>query len=436
MLDSPAPICCLHGMVSRLIRLVASLLFLPTVAWPALTPAEEKIVAAVDATIGNFSRDLEQSVQINSTTENLSGVRQMGEYFGRQLTELGLESRFINLPASTGRAGHLIAERRGTKGKRVLLIGHLDTVLSGGNYRREGDKVFGAGTNDIKGGDLVIIYALRALRDSGALDGTRIIVMMTGDEEAVGKPAAVARHDLFEAAQRSDIALAFEGAIENTGTVARRGSTSWKIEVQGATGHSSGIFSAAMGAGSVYEASRILQGFYTELRTLDGLTLNPAMIVGGTEAELDRTHGSVTGKTNITAQRTLIHGDLRTMSAEQLADAQAKMKAIVAKSLPRTSATITFDEGYPAMAETPANHALLAQLDQASRDLGFGAITAYDPKSRGAGDIAFVSPPLPALDGLGLRGGGAHAPTEWADLATAPEMVKRTALLIYRLTRE
>ena len=59
----------------------------------------------------------------------------------------------------------------------------------------------------------------------------------------------------------------------------------------------------------------------------------------------------------------------------------------------------------------------------------------YSNYSRGAGDIAFVSPPLPALDGLGLRGGAAHAPGEWADLATAPEIIQRTALLIYRLTR-
>jgi glutamate carboxypeptidase len=190
-----------------------------------------------------------------------------------------------------------------------------------------------------------------------------------------------------------------------------------------------------MGAGSIYEASRILQEFYTELRQLDGLTLNPGQIVGGTETFLDRTHGTATGKNNLPAQSTRISGDLRTVSAAQLATAMEKMRAIVARNLPRTSAKITFGEGYPAMPESPANHALLAQLDRASRDLGFGPITAYDPRARGAGDIAFVSPPLPGLDGLGIRGGGAHSPNERADLTTVPELVKRTALLIYRLTR-
>jgi glutamate carboxypeptidase len=422
-------------MLSRILSALAALFLSTVAALAALTPAEEKIVAAVDAQAAGFAKDLEQSVQIDSATENLAGVRRMADVFGAQLATIGLESRFAALPPSTGRAGHLIAEHRGTKGQRVLLIGHLDTVLPGGNYHREGDKALGSGTSDIKGGDLIIIYALRALHAADALADTQLIVVMTGDEEAPGRPVEVSRKELFDAAKRSDVALAFEGAVGKTGTVARRGSMSWEIEVQGATGHSSGIFSAAMGAGSVYEASRILNEFYAEMRQFEGLTLNPALIVGGTETELDRTHGSTTGKTNITAQSTRIRGDLRTVSAEQLAAAQARMTAIVAKNLPRTSAKITFSEGYPAMPDSLANRTVLARLDQVSRDLGFGEITVYDPRSRGAGDIAFVSPPLPALDGLGIRGGGSHAPNEWADLATVPELVKRTALLIYRLTR-
>ncbi len=422
-------------MSSRFTLGLATFALSVSVAAAALTPTEEKIVAAVKTQVVDFNRDLEAAVRIDSATENLAGVRKLADVFGAQLSAIGLDYRFAALPASSGRAGHLIAEHKGTKGKRLLLIGHLDTVLPFREFRIEGDKAFGSGTSDIKGGDLIIIYALRALHAAGALADTQIIVVMTGDEEAVGRPIEVARQELMDAAKRSDLALAFEGAIAHTGTVARRGSASWEIEVQGATGHSSGIFSTAMGAGSVYEAARIIDGFYQELRKLDGLTLNPALIVGGTEVALDRTGGKTEGKTNITAQRTLIRGDLRTVSAEQLAEAQAMMKAIVAKNLPRTSATITFSEGYPAMADSPANRALLAQLDQASRDLGFPAITAYDPRSRGAGDIAFVSPPLPALDGLGVRGGGSHAPGEWAEIKTVPELVQRTALLIYRLTR-
>lgn len=409
---------------------------LPAVtARAGLTPGEQKIIEGVDARMGDFARDLEAAVQIDSATENLAGVRQVAELFGRQLTELGFESRFIELPASTGRAGHLLAEHRGTKGRRVLLIGHLDTVYPGANFQREGAIVRGAGVADMKGGDVVMLHALRALHRAGALADTQIIVVMTGDEEAVGKPQELARRDLLDVARRSDVALAFESAIGNTGTVARRGSISWELEVQGVTGHSSRIFSAAMGSGAAFEAARILQGFYEQIRKLDGVTINAALIAAGVEAELERTGGKVSGKTNIIPQRALVRGDLRTVSAEQLAEAQARMQAIVKNNLPRTSAVLKFNKGYPAMPPTPANYALLAQFDQASRDLGLGEIAAFDPRGRGAGDVAFVSPPLPGLDGLGLGGRGEHTTNESSDLSTAPDLVKRAALLIHRLTR-
>ncbi len=252
----------------------------------------------------------------------------------------------------------------------------------------------------------------------------------------MGSPSEICRRELRETAKRSDLALAFESAIGDTGTVARRGFAGWTLEVQGATGHSGGIFSAAVGSGAVFETARILQGFYEQLRQLDGVTINPALIAGGAEAELTRTGGTVAGKNNIIAQRTLVRGDLRCLSAEQFAEARARMETVVSKHLPRTSAVLTFtDDAYPPMAPTPANYALLTQLDQASRDLGYAEITAFDPRARGAGDISFVSPPLPGLDGLGLGGAGEHTTHETASIARAPELVKRAALLIYRLTR-
>jgi glutamate carboxypeptidase len=420
----------------RLPALIPTFLLSSAVATAALTPVEERIVAEVNAQRESFATDLEQAVQIDSVTENLAGVRHLGEMFARQLSELGFDSHFVALPASTGRAGHLVAERRGMRGKRILLIGHLDTVYPGANFKRDGDKVSGAGVADMKGGDLVMIHALRALHRAGLLEGARIIVVMSGDEEAPGDPIEVSRRDMLDASKRSDVALAFESAVGRTGTIARRGFAAWTLEAQGATGHSSGIFSAAVGSGSVFETARILQGFYEQLRQLDGLTINPALIAGGVEAELTGSGGTVSGKTNTIAQRTLVRGDLRFLNADQLADAQARMEAIVRKHLPRTSAELKFlGIGYPAMPPTSGNYALLAQLDQASRDLGYGEITAFDPRGRGAGDIAFVSPPLPGLDGLGLGGAGEHTVHETADLSLAPELVQRAALLIYRLTR-
>jgi glutamate carboxypeptidase len=400
-----------------------------------LTPAEQKVIEAVEAGMEDFAPDLEAAVRIDSATENLPGIRLLGAHFMQQLEALGFSCRFEELPASLGRAGSLVAEHPGTNGRRVLLLGHLDTVYPGGTFSRDGDRVYGSGVADMKGGDVVMISALRALHAAGELAGSQIIVVMTGDEEAFGRPSEVSRRALFDAARRSDVVLCFESAVGRTGTIARRGNITWELEVQGATGHSSGIFSDAMGDGAVFEAARILQGFHDELRPLDGVTINPGLVAAGAKAELTRIEGHVSGKTNIVAQRMLVHGDLRTISAEQLAEAQSRMQAVLEHGLPRTSAKLVFEEGYPAMPATPANYALLAQLDQASRDLGLGEITAFDPRARGAGDIAFISPPLAGLDGLGLDGPGQHTLNESADLRQAPELVKRTALLIHRLTR-
>lgn len=413
------------------------LLVLVTASSAALTPTEEKIAAWADANQEAFARELADAVAIDSPTENLAGVRQMADFHAAQLRELGFDVRFAELPAETKRAGHLIAERRGSKGKKVLLIGHLDTVLPGGPGRREGDKFFGSGASDMKGGNLIIVHALRALHAAGALDDTQITVIFTGDEEAPGDPVPVSRRDLIELGKRADLALAFEGGQPGLGTVARRGIISWELEVQGATGHSSGIWGPAMGSGAVYEMGRILAGIHDTLRQMDGISCNASLVVGGTTAELERTGGHVTGKDNIVAQRALARGDLRFLSAAQLREAQDKMRAVVANgAYPRTSAEIRFlGDRFPAMESTPENLALLGELDRVSRDLGFGEIKPQDAKTRGAGDVSFVSPPLTALDGLGMRGGRAHAPGEFADLSAAPELVKRTAVLIHRLTR-
>ncbi len=137
----------------------------------------------------------------------------------------------------------------------------------------------------------------------------------------------------------------------------------------------------------------------------------------------------------IFSRKVLVRGDLRFISEEQKEAARAKMREIVAKSLPGASAKITFSDGIPSMPPTEGNYALLKQLDTVSQDLGFGKIEAQDPGERGAGDISYVAHLIPGLDGLGAWGRGAHASGEYADLETLPRQIKRTAILIYRLTR-
>jgi len=400
-----------------------------------LSPEESRIAAYADAHNEELLALLRQTVEISSPTENAAGVRQVGAIFRREFDRLHFDTRWIDMPAGMRRAGHLFAEHPGTHGKRLLLIGHLDTVLPAGKIRQEGNKLYGSGAYDMKGGDLIMLYALKSLESAGALEGVRVIVAFSGDEESPGLPLEAARRDLIESAHRSDLALAFENSIGSDATVARRGSSSWKLELSGVSGHSAFVFSALLGDGAIYEAARVVDQFRLQLQPMDGLTCSPSMIVGGTEASVGEGRGTASGKLNVVAGTAYVQGDLRAVSLDQLEQARAKMRAIVSHGLRRTSGKITFEDAYPPMAATPENYALLGQLDQVSRDLGYAPVGATDPKGRGAGDISFVAPFLPCLDGLGARGGFAHAPTEFADVASFPELVKRTAILIYRLTR-
>lgn len=399
----------------------------------ALSAVEREVVRHADAQLAEALALLQRSVDVPSATENLAGVRENGEIFAEALRPLGFETRWVEMPAAMGRAGHLVATRAG-RGPGVLLIGHLDTVLEGERFRREGDRAYGSGTSDMKGGNVVIVAALRALHAAGALEGRAINVILTGDEESTGRPYDVARKPLLDAAQGVKYALAFEGYVPGTAVTGRRGFSSWRLEVRGRQAHSSGIFNADTGSGAVFELARILNAFHETLRE-PYLTFNPSLAVGGSEAQLDSATSAATaeGKTNVVADLAFAHGDLRYLSAEQLARARARMREIVGQNLPGTSAEITFEDGMPGMAPTPEGNALLARLDQVSRDLGTGPIAPHDPSKRGAADVSFVPDTVARMDGLGALGDKEHAPGEWIDLREFPNIVKRAALLIHRL---
>jgi glutamate carboxypeptidase len=406
-------------------------------AAPTLTGIEQKIRDYVRAHQAEQVDFLEKAVNISSGTFNLPGVREVGKLFEPEFSALGFAPTWVALPDAVGRAGHLFAERKGTRGKRLLLIGHLDTVFEGAGERfvRLDTLAAGAGSSDMKGGDVVILYALKALQSVGALDGTRIIVAFTGDEEDAGPLHLVSRQPLIDAAKRSDVALAFEEDA-GKGTVARRGMSGWQLVVTGRQAHSSGIFSPGTSYGAIYEAARILDAFREKLSTEQYLTFNPAVIVGGTDVTYDSTKiaGTAAGKDNIIAPRVFARGDLRFISQQQLLKAREAMRSIVAEHLAGTNSTITFEDGNPAMPPTRGNLALLAVEDSVSRALGQGPVEALDPGKRGGGDISYVSDYLDALDGLGVKGMRSHTPDERVDLRSIGPATERAAILIYRLT--
>ncbi len=411
-------------------------------AQTSLSNIEQIVIKSVDENLSSTLKLLETSVNINSGTYNIEGVKKVGALYGKELETLGFTIEWINMPDSVKRAGHLVAYRKGKKGKKLFLIGHLDTVfepdMPPNPYTILNDSTAtGQGVNDMKGGNVLVIAALKALHQNGLLDETSITVYFTGDEENAGSPKEITRGNFIERAKQHDIALAFETAgTLNIVATARRGSSGWLLNVEGRQAHSAGVFGSA-GYGAIYEASRIINEFREKLSKEEYLTFNPGIFIGGSEVNFDnlKQEGAATGKTNIISPKTVVKGDLRFLTEEQKEKARETMRQIVSQNLPGTKAKISFSDGIPSMPPTEGNNKLVTVVSDISISLGLGEVKAGNPGSRGAGDISYVAKYLDCLDGLGASGRGAHAPGETINLKEYPQLIKRTAILLYRLTR-
>jgi glutamate carboxypeptidase len=420
-----------------------------TAAAPAaadLSRPERAMIATVDAEQQRTLAMLEKWVNQNSGSLNIEGVTKVGEMLREELEPLGFTVEWIDMKA-TGRAGHILARHSGkADGKRLLLIGHLDTVFEPDSpfqrWVRKGNDGEGPGAGDDKGGMAVMIAALRAMKTAGTLKNANIEIVLTGDEEDSGAPIEIARRDLIAAGKRADAALDFEGLAQedgkDMGSIARRSAGSWTLTVSAKSGHSSSVCMGSMGCGANYALIDIVDRFRRELPE-DKLTFNVGLMGGGATAKLDdgRIRLDATGKTNIIAATAVARGDLRALSQEQVDRVQAKMKAIVARPLPRATATIEFDtDGYPPMAPTAGNKALLDRLNGVNRDLGLEPMGMLDPVKRGAGDISFVAADVDGLIGLGPASRGDHAPGETVDISSIWRQAKRAAILMSRLGAE
>ena len=444
-----------------------------TKAATTLSKEEQKVMDYIDANMPRAIALLKESVDINSGTLNIEGVKKVGAIFAREFEKANFKTKWVPMPDSLRRAGHLVASigfnneaenaivaktstatklnsskkkteiAKTKKGKKLFLIGHLDTVfepdMPANPFTMLNDSTAtGQGVNDMKGGDVVMIIALQALHVQGLLKDADIIAYLTGDEEHAANPREISRADFIESAKQTDIALAFEGANGlNTVATARRGASGWTLNVKAKTGHSAGVFTPNAGYGAIYEAARIVNEFRVQLSTEKYLTFNPGVFIGGSEMNYNsaKSTGTAIGKTNIISPAVTVTGDLRFLTEEQKINARKKMTAIVADNLAGTKATIKFTDGIPSMAPTEGNNKLLEVISGVTKDMGLGVTMAGDPGSRGAGDISYIAAYVDCIDGLGASGKGAHAPGETINLKELPFLIKRAALTIYRLSK-
>src|SRR5215218_9498461 len=213
-------------------------------ALAALSPAEQKMIQTVDAEQERTVGLLERWVNQNSGSLNMAGVEAVAQMVRPEFEALGFKIEWIDLK-KIGRAGHLVATHKGNgRGKRMLLIAHLDTVFEPHSpfqrWTRKGDQGEGPGAGDDKGGIAVVVAALRAMQAAGTLKNADITVFMTGDEEDAASPIEATRGPLIKSGQWADVALDFEGlAVDNgrdMGSTARRSSDTWTVTVTAKSG--------------------------------------------------------------------------------------------------------------------------------------------------------------------------------------------------------
>ncbi|MFI5205817.1 MAG: M20/M25/M40 family metallo-hydrolase, partial [Candidatus Paceibacterales bacterium] len=328
---------------------------------------------------------LEQLVNINSGTANFTGVHQVGDVLRKQFEELGFKTRWIESSVETHRAGTFLAERKGPAGaKRLLLLGHLDTVFSLSSpfqhFRRHGNVATGPGIVDAKGGDVVILSALKALQAAKALENTSITVLLTPDAENVAQPTSLSRKPLLQAAQHADVALDFEGSLGlGTSTIARRGTSYWEIKTKDALGTNRAVF----------ELARILNTMRIELEEEDYLSFSSDAITGPVKSDL-----------MVTAA--FAKGNLSFLTEKQRKKVEDKIQAIVQQNLPGTTAVVRFQDGISAMKPTQQDKNLLKNYSQVSIDLGYGVVKPLPSGLRDPADISYIAGSMPAnLSGLG-----------------------------------
>ena len=432
--------------MNKIKALVISIIAIPQLLNAAplnLNDQEIEIINYLDQTYDQQMSFLEKLVNINSGSYNHAGVREVGNVIAKELETLGFKTNWQDMPVEMNRAGHLVANLGGTEGKCLLLLSHIDTVFRKEspfqNFEHMGNYIKGPGVADAKGGDVMMLYALKAMNENSTLKNRCISIMFTGDEEAYGYPIPTSRGLMIEMGKEADYSLSFEGGNNGGTSVARRADTEWQLEVTGNRAHSSQIFQNEVGAGAAFEAARILNAFYEEVKGEEHLVINPHNAAGGTDITLseNRREMTVYGSSAV-AQRYVINGTMRFISMDQLERAKEKMVAITNNNLPLTTATISFDKvNVMAMPATDGNMALLAKLQTVNNDLGIEyPVYANNPSDIGGGDIQVVAPFVDSIDGLGFSGNNAHSVQEVMYLKNYRDEINRAALLIYRLSHE
>ena len=396
-----------------------------------LDSAERGIGTWVTARNDEMVSLLERWVDMNTGTWNRAGLESFAGELVAPLVELGfeveLESDEIDYPGR-GRVGIgpvIVARRAGPDGggQRFLLVGHYDTVFEPDSAfqrdRLDADdpsRARGPGVADMKGGLVVMLYALRALAENGNLDRAHWTVLLNPDEE-IGSLSS--RPRIEREAREATLGFVFESARASGQMVrSRRGLGQFYLTVRGVAAHAGGSHSE--GRNAVLSLARKIEEIEALTDYDAGLTLNTGIFSGGT-------------KRNIVPEFAEAWIDLRYDEPTQGEQTFVRLRRIAARThVEGTHGELWGKLHRPPKRATPATQELLELHAEIVRDLG-SEIPPPIHAGGGTDGSLMAAMGLPTLDSMGVCGGAAHTDREFALLESLPQRAAITAILLLRL---
>ncbi len=357
---------------------------------------------------------LKNLVLQNSCTAAKPGIDRVGNlieqelkdcnmiFFRHQQTSAGDNLVFKSPPAAAGE-------------KALLLVGHMDTIFppdSHFTWQDNGEKLFGPGIIDMKGGLAVAVYAIRSLYHAGLLNTIPVTLLCNSDEET---GSLYSTSLIQQEAKKSTLALVFEcGGLDGAVVTGRKGKTGYKITVRGKAGHAA--FAEDLKASAILELARKIPLLESLNNPQQNLTVNVGTIAGGIGP-------------NTIAEYAEAEVDVRYTSTLDGKKAHQAIEKICSNSTtPGTTCHLHTVSGRPPMEQSPENLKLYQYIKQEADKLNISI--CHEVRS-GVSDANTINAcNVPVIDGLGPTGDCDHSDQEYM---VASSLAERTRLTINSL---
>jgi len=403
-----------HSLLRRLVPALGLALGLNIVAAHAEPNAQVYEKAEQDK--GDALALLQRLVGIDSGTFNEQGINRVGAIATAELTALG--ARIETFPATPALSRNIVATLTGTGHGRILLVAHMDTVFADGAaaerpFHIDAGRAYGPGVMDDKGGIVAAVYALKILKQINFRNYGKITLLLNTNEEtgSLGSRALIER-----LSRDNDVAFNLEPGRPADGLViSRKGSGQIELTVEGKAAHA-GV-APELGRNAAMEAAHQMLQLSVLGNEAKHTTVNFTVVKAGERSNVIPDHATLVADVRVTVPEEFdrVERDLRRIVAHQL--------------IPDAKVTATLVRDFPPMPQSPAIDALAAHAQTIYGELG-RQLTLES--SGGAADASLMAGVgTPVIDGLGLVGGFAHSPQEYAEVGSvAPRLYLLARLLM------